>query len=267
MKCACVCMLLWLLCAGLQAQDLIERSSAAAGAWSHNFLNPEAALINPAAIPAEAQLVLRLVTIRPYMIPGLSASSISAQSIIMKDFSIAAGINNFANPDFRAIKFYLASGRKLGEDYSVGISIDVANSKVRGYAGLKNYRALASAARNKNALQTAISVFFESSETESRNFYPGVIAGIGKEWSPSFYTDLALMISAKKHVINTSLQYIAIAKLIIAIRVISGPMRLDFESGWIYQKLRLSVLGAWHPQLGWSPGFALQYSPVLNKSK
>ena len=260
-------MLLWLLCAGLQAQDLFERSSAAAGAWSHNFLNPEAALINPAAIPAEPQMVLRLVTIRPYMIPGLSASRISAQSTIMKDISVAAGISNFANSDFRELKFYLASGRKLGEDFSVGISIDVANNKARGYAGLKTYRALASVARNMSALQTAVSIFFESNETKSRNFYPGVIAGIGKEWAPSFYTDLALMISARTQVVNTSLQYIAMSNLLLAIRVISDPMRLDFESGWIYQKLRLSVLGGWHPQLGWSPGFALQYSPALKESR
>ena len=265
MKCACVCMLLWLLCAGLQAQDLFDRSSAAAGAWSHNFLNPEAALINPAALAAEADLVLRIVTTKPYMIPGLSASRISALSSIMKNISIAAGISNLANPDFREMKFYLASGRKLGEDYCVGISLDVLNSKARGYAGLKNYRALASVARNVNTLQTAISVFFESNETKSSNFYPGVIAGIGKEWAPSFYTDLALMISARTQVVNTSLQYMAMSKLLLAIRVISDPMRLDFESGWIYQKLRLSVLGGWHPQLGWSPGFALQYSPALKE--
>lgn len=260
-------MLLWLLCAGLQAQDLFDRSSAVAGAWSHNFLSPEAGLINPASTAPDSHLVLRIVTIRPYMIPGLSVSRISAQGSLMKNISIATGISNLANPDFRELQFYMASGRKLGENYSVGISIDVSNSKARGYGGLKNYRALASVARNVNAMHTAVSVFFESSETAGRNFYPGVIAGIGKEWAPSFYTDLAMMISARTQVVNTSLQYIAMSKLLLAIRVISDPMRLDFESGWIYQKLRLSVLGGWHPQLGWSPGFALQYSPALKESR
>jgi hypothetical protein len=179
-------------------------------------------------------------------------------------FGLSAQYNGDKN--FNQTKAGLAYGRKLGESFSAGVQLDYCHTRVTelGTGSALTFEAglqfrpidqLIAAARVFNPVAANMGEAFPSEQLPT-------LFSVGLAYLPSDIFTLA--IEAEQQLNNsmnlkTGFEYRIIEELAIRGGYMSSPAQFTAGFGVYWKDLRIDGAAQFHPQLGMTPSFALQY--------
>lgn len=246
-----------------EAQDLITDIPASASIWSNVFISPSAAMINPAALGASPAANIIILSKRPYFIKGLSDIQLQAVFPVAIHGGLFIGCRRFGNSNYTDLTVSTGYGMRLNKRMQLGIALHYSGRKAGNFRQANALLPMASFQLNQKNYSAGIFCQYQVL-TRFSHLTPGWITGfgVGKDWSAQLYTDLNVFYG-KGTGINTmvSLQYKVLDAWRIVIRCQTHPLRYGFETGYRKNGISLRVCSDWHPQLGFSPGLMLGYSP------
>lgn len=256
---------IWLGCLHGSAQiPFFQKAGLAepAGTWSHLVFSPGTRLLLPSMLAEDAGFRVRVQTARPYFIKDLSM--VRADAIVpispASGFAVMAG--RYGNEYFRETAAALAAGRKLGRRIGAGLVFGLGNSRQMYFGRHSVFRAGGSIHWSKNG--TGAGLFFHSELGPGRGLVAG--GGLGRDWSDSFYADINFYYQSQLGLATwVSVNYHFLTHAILVLKVETKPLRYSFETGYTLKAYSLLVTGGWHPDLGLSSGFGIQFRKPSGK--
>lgn len=247
----------------VEAQDLITSIPASSSIWSNVFTSPSAALINPAALGARPVSNIVILSKRPYFIKGLSDIQLHAVFPIAVHGGLFIGCRRFGNSSYTELTVSAGYGMRLNKRMQLGIALHYSGRKAGYFRQATALQPTASFQLNQRMYTAGIFCQYQVL-TRSGHHEPvwATGLGIGKDWSGQLYTDLNVFYGKGMGVTTkVTLQYKVLDAWRLVIRCQTNPLRYGFETGYRKNGISLRVCSDWHPQMGFSPGLLLGYSP------
>jgi hypothetical protein len=221
---------------------------------------------NPAALARQPFLALAVTGEQRFGMGALSFYQVSAA------FPTPAGgvglrLAHQGGPYFRATALTAGLGRSIGSRADLGIAVCVAGAGAAGYETER--RALAEAGlrlRLSASVQVGVHLANLSASTFRRhlaNPFPEELSlGLGYSPSSSFYASLALLHAAAR---GSTVRALVLCRFASGLEagggLDSGSGQYTLLAGWRLSRLSLQGLMVVHPQLGFTPGIQVLFTP------
>lgn len=173
--------------------------------------------------------------------------------------------------DFNESQIGLGYGLQLNESIGIGAKFNYYHFRIPSYISSSSVNfEIGTMVHISDQLHTGVSVYNPLESPLGKNTGERLAAvykaGIGYEWSSSFFTQLEIIKEKGRDInIHLGIQYKPLEQVLARAGVQTGNNAIYFGAGYLYRRFRMDVSVSLHQQLGMSPGIMLLYQLKKNE--
>jgi hypothetical protein len=244
---------------------------AGLGAYSLHHQDVFSFSHNPASLGQVSSGMAGLYTERKYGVPGLNELNILA-AIPSHSGGFGGLVNYSGSTAYHTMQAGFAYGKKLGSYMDLGLQLNFHNTGIAGY-GKKNSASFDVGAIFHFTQKLHSGIYIKNPVAidfykEVREKMPGRFGfGIGFDASNKCLVSVVIEKEQGQPInIIAGFQYWFLQKLQARAGISSATSQAWMGFGFQWIRLRFDLISAYHPYLGWSPGFMIMFDFKKDKN-
>ena len=227
--------------------------------------------LNPASLGQVSTGMAGLYTERKYGVPGLNELGIRA-AIPSHSGSFGGVLHYSGSTAYHTMQAGFGYGRKLGSYIDIGLQLNFHNTAIAGY-GKKNSASFEVGAifhftqKLHSGLYIKDPVAIDFSREDEEKIPARFGFGLGFDASKKCLVSVVIEKEQGQPInIIAGFQYWFLQKLLARAGISSATSQAWIGFGFQWVRLRLDIITAYHPYLGWSPGCMIMFGFKKDKN-